>query len=85
MIKEKTKLSIVTSKFYYCNNCGKSLLGGDGTMLENYGLIAEVRGGYCSPALDDNTRYEFCICENCLVKLFDTFKYYPSINGEENV
>lgn len=40
----------------------------------NYeGLFAEGGGGYASK-IGDCTKWDFCLCEDCLLELFKTFK-----------
>jgi hypothetical protein len=59
-----------------CNKCGESCEVSEGYGYE--GLIgARVDGGYGSKHLGDLERYEFDICEKCLVEWFKTFKINP--------
>lgn len=70
-----------------CNACGKSLYeklwSGPPPKEAEYeacGLVEKVVcGGYSSPdnGLMDCTSYRFSLCENCLKKMFDTFKIPP--------
>lgn len=49
-----------------CNQCTNK-------MSSRYGLDGLITGGYDSTALEDCTRYEFDLCEPCLVSLFNSF------------
>lgn len=56
----------------FCNKCGMSCRGHVGNFN---GLIeARVAGAYDSTHLGDGDMYKFSLCEQCLVKLFKTFK-----------
>lgn len=61
-----------------CNNCGEACTKYEGPGPNLYsvsGLIeTEVIGGYFSTALEDNAKYRFSLCENCLVQMFLNFK-----------
>lgn len=61
-----------------CNKCGEScwlFCDTEKTQGDPYGLInATVSGGYASEALQDQHKYQFSICENCLAELFSFFK-----------
>lgn len=64
----------------FCNKCGESCCPNQIRESNNkngffYGLIEQtVQGGYYSQNLSDGISYTFSLCENCLKKLFDSFK-----------
>jgi hypothetical protein len=60
------------TKDIVCNQCGSSCY----STPEYVGLIeAQVCTGYGSKFLGDGNNFSFSLCEECLVKLFKTFKH----------
>lgn len=77
MNKENMGKDIICEKV--CNNCGATLKVEE--TGENYGLTnCVVDGGYFSTHLSDCTSYKFDLCEKCLKKMFDKFKFPPEQN-----
>lgn len=72
--EQERKTYLETNEDLLCNNCSESLLEfWDGKWV--YGLKnCVVRGGYCSPVLDDLIKYKFNLCEKCLKEMFNKFK-----------
>jgi ssDNA-binding Zn-finger/Zn-ribbon topoisomerase 1 len=74
MIKtHMVKKEVEQIKSITCNKCGgncKSKDSKDGF----YCLSARVKGHFYSDHLEDGQEYRFDICEQCLLKLFKTFK-----------
>lgn len=76
--RKETKQILTNVK---CNKCGKKMAGtypdpttgGGDRVSEVIGLAAEVDGGYSSTHLFDCVKYSFDMCEECLVKLFESF------------
>lgn len=65
----------------FCNKCNKPC------RLPHYpeefwvygGLVnAVIQGQYGSTHLEDLTKYQFSLCEECVVELFKTFKTPPT-------
>lgn len=71
--------TVLETKDIICNQCGNSCrvsLDAFGSITEYEGLIeAEVCAGYGSKFLGDGNGFAFSLCEECLVKLFKTFKH----------
>lgn len=70
-----------------CNGCGKSMVhrsywpDKDKTVNERVlytGLDTSVEGCFDSSVLEDTIKYEFSLCEPCVVKMFDDFKIQPT-------
>lgn len=61
-----------------CDKCEASLKGDIGNVN---GLVTSVYGGFDSTALNDGVRYDFDVCEKCLVEWFKTFKRQPRETG----
>jgi len=82
MLINKTILKkVVVVKDILCNNCGSSLKSSNDDF---YGLpTVTVSGGYNSTHLEDNTKYEFALCEKCLKELFAEFKFQPTITKSD--
>ena len=60
-----------------CNKCNGPTRTPYG-LQDKYGLIdVKVISGYYSPVLPDCTKYEFSLCEKCIVELFDSFMTPP--------
>lgn len=69
-----------------CNKCGESCRtdGGDDQVShkEFDGLIeVTAHGGYWSKVIGDMNRYQFSLCETCLVEFTKTFKISAFIDG----
>jgi hypothetical protein len=59
-----------------CNKCGNSCQTCSGAE----GLIeAHICGGF-GAKLGDCVEYKFSLCEDCLIRLFDTFKHSAEFN-----
>lgn len=69
--KETRTEEVTVVDDYICNKCGNSLK--DRCDMNYEGLFAEGGGGYASK-IGDCTKWDFCLCEDCLVELFKTFK-----------
>ena len=51
------------------NSCMESVGGSD--HKEFCGVSIDVSGGYSSPVLQDMTRYQFDLCEKCLLEIMN--------------
>lgn len=62
-----------------CNKCGKSLRISDlpGDVVCYGGLIGALVEGSCYSKFGDCISYEFDLCEECILEMFDTFKIPP--------
>jgi hypothetical protein len=61
-----------------CNKCGQSCCTAEGPDYGFEGLLGvRVDVGYSSKHLGDLERYEFDVCEKCLVEWFATFTINP--------
>lgn len=60
-----------------CNCCGKTCKDSAGLNYEGL-LGAQLCGGYASK-LGDSIRYEFDVCETCLLAWFAGFKHDPCV------
>ena len=56
-----------------CNMCRNSCLErvGNTSHTEFCGVSIDVSGGYSSPVLADMTRYQFDLCEKCLMEIMN--------------
>ena len=76
------------TKANLCNLCGETTYLGK--CHQSSGLNAQVSGGYDSTpgngfgALDDNTTYQFTLCEFCLDWLMSQFKIPPQVSDYVN-
>lgn len=78
-----------------CNICGETLcwsgrgpwikdreVGRVEALTEAYGVRTEMTGGFSSKFVDDCKRYEFAICERCIVqKVFPLFTLPAIVTG----
>jgi hypothetical protein len=62
-----------------CNKCGDSLRISIGSDYFSGLVSAKVEGGYSSKLISDGDKYDFSLCEKCLVELFATFIHNPRV------
>ena len=70
---EKITESKEVIKDIVCNMCRKSCMEsvGGADHKEFCGVSIDATGGYSSPVLQDMTRYQFDLCEKCLMEIMN--------------